>query len=104
WSIVGEWDPRTFTNPFAMAGKEGLDPKYTPEQINELRASRTLADAEAIKHGAVYVDDKGIKGRLEFTRAQVHESGTPPLPARTQFARPPERSSERMRLIGPIVH
>jgi hypothetical protein len=94
-----------------MAGKEGLHPKYTPEQINKLRASRALADAEAIKHGAVYVDDKGIKGRLEFTRAQVgaikwaHESGTPAaLPAETQVGRPPQSSRERMRLIGHIAH
>ena len=60
-----------------MVGKE--TPQYTPEQINELRASRVLHDAEAIKGGATYVDDEGVddkgnsykaEGRLEFTRSQ----------------------------------
>jgi hypothetical protein len=86
-------------------------PKYSPEQINKLRASRALAGAEAIKHGAVYVDDEVVKGRLEFTKAQVasiqwgHESGTPPplASAEVPVGRPPQSSKERLRLIGRIA-
>ena len=65
-----------------------------------------------LKHGAVYVDDEVVKGRLEFTKEQVtsiqwgHESGTPPplvtaeLPA--GIGRP-QSSVERLRITGRII-
>lgn len=47
-----------------MAGKEGLNPQYTAEQIRELQASRTVAIAEAIEGGA----------RLHVTGAQIEKA------------------------------
>jgi hypothetical protein len=47
-----------------MAGKEGLNPQHTPEQIKELQASRTSAMAKAVEG----------EGQLLFTTAQIEKA------------------------------
>jgi hypothetical protein len=51
-----------------MAGKEVLNPKYTPEQEDEFRKTRTQEVAKLIEGGATFLDD----GRLEVTYSQIN--------------------------------
>lgn len=48
--------------------------QYTSEEIAKMEKSRTLSDAEILKHGAEYKIDEAGNKRLEITKIQ-HEAG-----------------------------
>ena len=52
-----------------MAGKEGAQPKYTPEQEEEFRKTRALEIAMLIQGGAIFLDD----GLLKLTDSQTED-------------------------------